>query len=31
MMSKAYEEGGEVVGLITSAGFLLAFMLSRLE
>ena len=31
MMPEAYEEGGEVVGLVTSAGFLLAFVLSRLE
>ena len=31
MMPEAYEEGGEVVGLVTSAGFLLAFILSRLE
>ncbi len=31
LMDEAYEEGGEVVGLVTSAGFLLAFILSRLE
>ncbi len=31
MMPEAYEEGGAVVGLVTSAGFLLAFVLSRLE
>ena len=31
MMPEAYEEGGEVVGIVTSAGFLLAFILSRLE
>ncbi len=31
MMPEAYEKGGEVVGLVTSAGFLLAFILSRLE
>jgi ZIP family zinc transporter len=31
MMLEAYEEGGEVVGLITTAGFLLAFILSHLE
>ncbi|HVF02629.1 MAG TPA: hypothetical protein VNA27_15005 [Rubrobacteraceae bacterium] len=31
MMLEAYEEGGEVVGLVTSTGFLLAFILSRLE
>ncbi|MGI8865595.1 MAG: ZIP family zinc transporter, partial [Rubrobacteraceae bacterium] len=31
MMPEAYEEGGEVVGLVTTVGFLLAFILSRLE
>ncbi|MGI8858715.1 MAG: ZIP family metal transporter [Rubrobacteraceae bacterium] len=31
MMPEAYEEGGDVVGIVTSAGFLLAFILSRLE
>lgn len=31
MMPEAYEEGGEVVGLVTTLGFLLAFVLSRLE
>lgn len=31
MMPEAYEEGGEVVGLLTSIGFLIAFVLSRLE
>ena len=31
MMPEAYEEGGEVVGLFTSTGFLLAFILNRLE
>ena len=31
MMPEAYEEGGAVVGLVTTAGFLLAFVLSRLE
>jgi zinc transporter, ZIP family len=31
MMPEAYEEGGAVVGLVTSIGFLLAFVLSRLE
>ena len=31
MMPEAYEEGGDVVGIATSAGFLLAFILSRLE
>jgi ZIP family zinc transporter len=31
MMPEAYEEGGAVVGLVTSVGFLLAFVLSRLE
>jgi len=30
MMPEAYEEGGAVVGVVTSAGFLLAFVLSRL-
>jgi len=31
VMPEAYEEGGPVVGLVTSASFLLAFILSRLE
>ena len=31
MMPEAYEEGGDVVGIVTSIGFLLAFILSRLE
>jgi ZIP family zinc transporter len=30
MMPEAYEEGGEVVGLVTAAGFLLSFVLSHL-
>ena len=30
MMPEAYEDGGPVVGIITTAGFLLAFVLSRL-
>ena len=31
MMPEAYAEGGELVGLLTAAGFLLAFVLSKLE
>lgn len=31
MMPEAYEEGGAAVGLITTAGFLAAFVLSHLE
>lgn len=31
MMPEAYEEGGEVVGIVTAAGFLLSFVLSHLE
>lgn len=31
MMPEAYEEGGAVVGIVTTAGFLLAFVLSQLE
>ncbi len=31
MMPEAYEEGGQVVGLVTAVGFLLSFILSRLE
>lgn len=31
MMPEAFEEGGEVVGLVTSVGFLLSFVLSHLE
>jgi len=29
MMPEAYEEGGPVVGVVTTVGFLLAFVLSR--
>ena len=29
MMPESYEEGGPVVGVVTTAGFLLAFVLSR--
>ncbi len=31
MMPEAYEEGGAVVGVVTTAGFLIAFVLSHLE
>lgn len=31
MMPEAYEEGGAVVGVVTTAGFLLAFVLGHLE
>ena len=31
MMPEAYEEGGAVVGVVTTAGFLVAFVLSGLE
>ncbi|HEX2740242.1 MAG TPA: ZIP family zinc transporter [Rubrobacter sp.] len=31
MMPEAFEEGGEVVGLVTAVGFLLSFVLSHLE
>lgn len=31
MMPEAYEEGGELVGLLTSIGFLIAFILSHLK
>src|SRR5215210_5242694 len=31
MMPEAYEEGGEVVGVVTAVGFLLSFVLSHLE
>lgn len=31
MMPEAYEEGGAVVGVVTTLGFLAAFVLSRLE
>jgi len=31
MMPEAYEEGGEVVALVTAVGFLLSFVLSHLE
>jgi ZIP family zinc transporter len=30
MMPEAYEEGGPVVGIVTTVGFLLAFVLSRM-
>jgi ZIP family zinc transporter len=30
MMPEAYEDGGPVVGIVTTVGFLLAFVLSRL-
>jgi ZIP family zinc transporter len=30
MMPEAYEDGGPVVGIVTTAGFLLAFVLGRL-
>ena len=29
MMPEAYEDGGPVVGVVTTVGFLLAFVLSR--
>jgi ZIP family zinc transporter len=29
MMPEAYEDGGPVVGVVTTVGFLLAFILSR--
>ena len=31
MLPEAYEEGGAVVGVVTAAGFLVAFILSHLE
>ncbi len=31
MLPEAYEEGGAVVGVVTTAGFLVAFVLSHLE
>ena len=31
MMPEAYEDGGPVVGVVTTIGFLIAFVLSRLE
>jgi ZIP family zinc transporter len=31
MMPEAYEEGGAIVGLVTSLGFLVAFILSKME
>src|SRR5829696_4289807 len=31
MMPEAYDEGGQVVGLVTAIGFLLSFVLSHLE
>ena len=31
MMPEAYEEGGAVVGVVTALGFLVAFVLSKLE
>ena len=31
MFPEAYEEGGHVVGVVTTTGFLVAFVLSRLE
>jgi len=31
MFPEAYEEGGHVVGVVTTIGFLVAFVLSRLE
>lgn len=31
MMPEAYEEGGAMVGVVTTVGFLVAFILSRLE
>ena len=30
MMPEAYEDGGPVVGVVTTVGFLLAFVLSRM-
>ena len=31
MLPEAYEEGGAVVGVVTTVGFLVAFVLSHLE
>lgn len=31
MMPEAYDEGGQIVGLITLVGFLLSFVLSHLK
>jgi zinc transporter, ZIP family len=31
MLPEAYEEGGAVVGVVKTAGFLVAFILSHLE
>jgi ZIP family zinc transporter len=31
MMPEAYEEGGSIVGVVTSLGFLVSFMLSKME
>lgn len=31
MLPEAYEEGGEVIGVVTAIGFLAAFVLSHLE
>ncbi|MBU5614715.1 hypothetical protein [Geomonas azotofigens] len=31
MMPEAFEEGGAVVGFITTVGFLLSFVLSKLQ
>jgi hypothetical protein len=31
MLPEVYQEGGAVVGVVTTAGFLVAFMLSHLE
>jgi ZIP family zinc transporter len=31
MLPEVYEEGGAVLGVVTTVGFLVAFMLSHLE
>jgi zinc transporter, ZIP family len=31
LMVEAYEEGGHLVGIVTTIGFLIAFLLSRME
>jgi ZIP family zinc transporter len=31
MLPEAYEEGGAMVGVVTTIGFLAAFMLSHME
>ncbi len=31
LFPEAYEEGGHLVGLVTTFGFLIAFLLSRME